>query len=73
MIYANLSGKSSARSYEVGPDFIDVTFKDGHTYRYSYASAGPVAVEAMKVLAESGSGLVSYIHAHAKTAYESKR
>jgi hypothetical protein len=56
----------------LGGDYIDVRFKTGWTYRYSYRSAGTSAVETMKQLAASGHGLNAYINRHAKKAYEQK-
>lgn len=60
--YADINGDSGVSSYNIGDDYIDVTFKKGGTYRYTHASAGKVAVEQMKMLAKSGDGLNSYIN-----------
>ena len=59
--YTNLGGDSGIIEYEVGEDFIIVGFSDGSYYEYTYSSAGRGAIEHMKVLAESGEGLNSYI------------
>jgi len=69
-IYSNISGASNISAYNIGPDFIDVMFNSGQVYRYSYDSAGEDNVEEMKRLAESGSGLNSYILAYVKEDYE---
>lgn len=59
--YANRSGDSGITAYEAGPDYILVQFRSGTSYRYSYARAGQVHVEQMKILAASGRGLSGYI------------
>ena len=71
--YANLSGKSNVASYQEDWDAINVTFKDGSTYRYTYASAGEGIVEEMKNLARVGKGLNSFINRRAKYLYAYKR
>ena len=57
----NLSGKSGVLAYAIGPDFIDVEFKGGASYRYSHRSAGREPVEATKLLAAAGRGLSTFI------------
>ena len=69
-IYQNLGGNSSVVAYVMQPDAIDVLFRGGKWYRYSYKSAGCHNVEAMKSLAVQGRGLCSYIHQHVKYNYE---
>ncbi|MET4732973.1 hypothetical protein ABIE64_001681 [Thalassospira sp. MBR-102] len=59
--YANRNGNSGVDSYEYGNDWIVVTFTTGSTYRYSYRSAGAENIEQMKILADAGSGLNSFI------------
>jgi hypothetical protein len=71
--YADLSGTSGVVAYEIGPDFIDVRFRGGDTYRYTHASAGAVHIEQMKKLAIAGRGLGTYISRHVREAYASKR
>lgn len=70
--YANLNGNSNIVSYEFDSDSIDVMFRDGSVYRYTYASAGVHNVETMKSLALSGYGLNSYIMRYCRFGYESK-
>jgi hypothetical protein len=65
-VYKNLNGDSGVRSYEIGDDFIVVTFSRGKTYRWSYHGAGAHNVEQMKRLAEYGDGLNSYIMRNVK-------
>ncbi len=75
--YLNLSGQSNISKYEHGGDYIVVEFKtpakDGSkTYKYSYNSAGQGNVEHMKHLAETGSGLNSFIRTNVPDDYEMK-
>lgn len=69
LLYANLNGDSGVYGYEIGTDYIKVQFKDGSIYTYTYLSAGRDKVEAMKVLAESGNGLNSFINKYARKLY----
>lgn len=59
--YLNLHGASGVTSYEIGPDFISVTFRSGQAYRYTHAITGRVEVEHMKRLAVAGRGLSTFI------------
>lgn len=70
MKYANLNGNSDVLSFEIGSDYIDATFGDYSTYRYSYSSAGIFNVEEMKRLAYRGYGLNGYIMRNCKYDYE---
>jgi len=61
--YLNLDGEAGVIHFEIGPDFVDVLFRgSSRVYRYSYARAGQIHVQRMKVLAESGRGLTTYIN-----------
>lgn len=71
--YQNLGGDSGVVAYETGADWIEVQFKDGSEYRYTYASAGASNIEHMKMLARQGKGLNSFINTTVRTQYESKR
>lgn len=62
--YRNWSGTSGIRSYETGPDFIRVEWKEGEPYLYTYASIGKEHIETMKRLAKNGSHLNAYINRH---------
>lgn len=70
--YKNLSGNSGIQAYELGEDSIIVQFDDGSQYLYTCNSAGSSNIEEMKNLAESGSGLNSFINKSVKYKYESK-
>jgi hypothetical protein len=62
--YRNWSGTSGIRSYEAGPDFIRITWKEGEPYLYTYATIGEEHIETMKQLAKNGSHLNAYINRH---------
>jgi hypothetical protein len=69
--YRNSGGDSGVSSYEVGADYIIVKFTGTlRPYRYSYWKAGQYHVENMKRLAQSGSGLNSYINRYVKKLYD---
>lgn len=57
-------------AYECGNEHVDVQFRSGKTYRYSYASAGRHHVEEMKRLAAAGRGLSSYISQYTRDLYD---
>jgi len=67
--YFNSTGKSNIDAYEIGDDFIKVSFSNGVTYTYDYDSTGEEMVDEMKRLAESGSGLNGFINQYAKESY----
>ena len=71
-IYQDLSRKSGIAGYKTGPDYITVYFDSGMVYTYSYASARAYHVGRMKVLADQGFGLNSYINKNTKYAYAHK-
>lgn len=69
--YRNSGGDSGVSAYEIGSDYILVKFSGiGRTYRYSYRKAGQNHVENLKRLAQSGSGLNSYINNYVKNLYD---
>lgn len=72
-IYKNLGRESNVVAFEVASDSITVKFRSGtHTlYKYTYSSAGQNAVESMKVLANAGKGLNSFI-GHNRPKFASK-
>ena len=59
--YKNTGGDSGVAAYECGSDYIRVRFSTGKVYLYTYQSAGSSNIEQMKRLAQSGSGLNSFI------------
>ena len=70
--YENLSGRSGIRSYEITYDSITILFSDGGLYVYDYETTGVERVEQMKLLAQSGTGLNSYISRVIKKSYAEK-
>lgn len=76
--YANLSGQSGVVRYLIGNDNIIVEFTPNKYssitfYKYTYTSAGQVAVEQLKALAKQGRGLHTYINTtEVKQRYASK-
>ena len=63
--YANHHGNSGVVEYEITTDSIKVTFKHGkRSYIYSNSVTGTHHVNTMKKLADSGSGLSTYIAQH---------
>jgi hypothetical protein len=70
--YLNLSGNSGVAAYEIEPQGIRVEFIDGPVYLYTYDSAGEENIENMKMLAENGLGLSTFIAQVVKSSYERK-
>jgi hypothetical protein len=70
--YKNLDGNSGVTAYSIGSDSIKVQFTDGISYLYTYASTGQATIEEMKILAERGKGLSTFISRHVRDAYATK-
>ena len=70
--YKNINGNSGVIKYEVGDDFIRVQFSTGAIYSYTYDSAGESNIEHMKMLAQKGSGLNSFINTTVRDLYARK-
>jgi mRNA-degrading endonuclease RelE of RelBE toxin-antitoxin system len=69
--YLNTGGNSNIESYDAGDSYIILKLKDEQrVFIYSYKKAGRKHVEAMKALAEKGSGLDEYINHYMKDLYE---
>lgn len=68
-MYKDINGDSGVYRYETGDDYITVQFKTGAVYKYTYQSAGKDNIETMKILAESGNGLNSFINKYVKNLY----
>jgi hypothetical protein len=65
--YKNASRNSGVLAYEIGTDWIKVKFILGReVYNYSYNKAGKHHVEEMKILAQRGKGLATYINKNVK-------
>ena len=72
--YKNVNGNSNVEAYKICDESITVRFMSGQWrhYLYSYEKPGESVVERMKVLAEQGHGLNSYISKTVKTNFERK-
>lgn len=70
--YRNLAGDSGVVAYEIGREHLKVRFSDGATYLYTVRSAGRSNIEHMKLLAQSGRGLSSFISVVVRDRYASK-
>ena len=71
--YGNATGGSGVTHYEIGPDYIDVTFVNDGTYRYDYTMPGQIHVHRMKQLAKAGRGLSTYISQVVRNQYALKK
>jgi hypothetical protein len=70
--YENVGGNSGISAFQYGADYIRVKFSSGAIYRYTYRSAGASNIEQMKVLADSGAGLNSFINREVRQLYEAR-
>lgn len=70
--YGNLNGNSGVIAYELAEDAITVAFTDGGLYLYDHRRPGRKHVEQMKVLAQAGRGLATYINQHVREKYARK-
>jgi hypothetical protein len=70
--YKNVDGDSGVSAYEIGVDFIRIQFSTGAVYLYTYTSAGQANIEEMKVLAQRGDGLNSFINTTVRKLYARK-
>jgi hypothetical protein len=72
--YKDITGGSGVAAYEIGPDYINVQFKERpDVYGYTYARPGAAHVERMKALARRGHGLATYISKHVRERYAWRR
>jgi len=70
--YRNLGGDSGVIAYEIEAESITVEFMDSSIYLYNYTATGQQNVDRMKVLAEAGRGLNSFINTYVRKAYSRK-
>jgi hypothetical protein len=70
--YRDIDGDSGVSAYEIGEDFVRVQFSTGAIYLYTESSAGSANIEQMKVLAEKGNGLNSFINTRVRKLYARK-
>ena len=71
--YKNINGDSNVDSYEIGLDYIAITFIGSSVvYYYTYHSCGGKNVEQMKLLAKQGNGLNGFINKYCRFKYDKK-
>ena len=64
--YKNFSGNSGVLMFEKARDSITIKFRGDRTYLYNYVSPGKGHVDQMKSLADTGSGLGTYVNKYIK-------
>jgi hypothetical protein len=62
--YPNRSGRSGVVAYKLVRGGLQIQFVSGPPYEYTAAISGAEHVEAMRRLAEQGSGLATYVNRH---------
>lgn len=70
--YRGSDGDSGIVAYECGPDWIEVRFRRGGTYRYDARHPGVDHVLEMQRLAEAGDGLNTYINRFVRDGYSAR-
>ena len=70
--YQNLSGKSQVTMYELAKDVVTIRYANQEVYRYSNQSAGRENISKMKVLAQAGKGLETFVNANVKEKFARK-
>ncbi|WP_447729273.1 hypothetical protein [Pseudoxanthomonas suwonensis] len=70
--YRGSDGDSGIVAYECGPDWIEVRFRHGGTYRYDARHPGVDHVLEMQRLAEAGDGLNTYINRFVRDDYSAR-
>lgn len=70
--YKDIDGDSGVNAYEYGIDFIRVEFSTRSVYLYTYNSTGAENIEHMKLLAQRGEGLNSFINKSVRKQYAKK-
>lgn len=70
--YENRSGRGGITGYEISPDGIILEFNYKDEYLYDYSKPGREQVEQMKILAERGEGLTTYVNQHVRDNYRKK-
>lgn len=70
--YQNLSGKSKVTMYELAKDVVTIRYANQEVYRYSNQSAGRENISKMKVLAQAGKGLETFVNANVKEKFARK-
>lgn len=67
------NAKAGVHLYEIGEDYIIIRFHNAsYDYKFTYESAGKVAVEIMKKMAAQRKGLSTYVSTQVKDKFASK-
>ncbi len=70
--YKDSDNDSNIEAYEYGDNWITIRFKDDSEYDYSDEVVSHYVLNQMKLLADEGDGLNTFINKN-KTRYKSKR
>jgi hypothetical protein len=70
--YENRSGCGGITGYKPLSDGIILEFNYDDEYLYEYSKPGKEHVERMKILAEQGEGLTTYVNQHVRGNYKKK-
>jgi hypothetical protein len=70
--YKSKDSNTGVSFYEPGKDHIIIRFRIGGTYLYDHKKPGRKAVEKMKLLAEKGKGLSTYINKYVRENYAAR-
>lgn len=66
------ANESGVQFFNKGKDFIELMFEDGGIYLYDSKKPGKLHVEKMKILADKGSDLNSYINKYVRANFAKK-
>lgn len=70
--YKNLGGSSSVAAYETAKDSMKIRYTTHSVYLYTNQSAGSENIRKMKILAEAGKGLSTFIDKNVKDRFSRK-
>ena len=69
----NEKSTRGVKAYEIGDDYITISFHQGsYDYKFTYESAGKGVVEVMKLMAKEGKGLGAFLSTQVKEKYASR-
>jgi len=70
--YKDLSGSGGITGYQFLQNGIILQFKSKDLYLYDYKKPGKQHIEQMKILAEKGKGLTTYVNQNIRDNYSQK-
>ena len=70
--YKGISGNYGVTAYKILKDSIILQFQYKDLYLYDYEKPGKHHVERMKILAEKGKGLTTYVNQNVRENYREK-